>query len=187
MQYLHASGELNNTLIIFTSDNGYILGEHQTTGKFIPYRDSVEVPLVIRWPGNIAEDTVDESYVSHVDVAPTILKAARVNTNGIELDGRNLFDRSRDTFYMEYFRDPEANGGRIGSWASQRTDKYQYTEWYDVDDQNLVTFREHYDMTIDPYQLENLYENDDPTDDPDFTDLSVQLRDARSCTGTNFP
>ena len=187
IEYLEASGELDNTLIIFTSDNGYILGEHQTQGKFTPYRDSVQVPLVISWPGQVAEGVVSGAFVSHVDIAPTILDAAGIDTSTITFDGRNLFDESRDTFFMEYFLDPEANGGRIGDWASLRTETYQYTEWYANDGSGVVTFREYYDMTNDPFQLENLYENGDPADDPDFTNLSAQLLSARVCVGDDCP
>ena len=187
IEYLEASGELDNTLIIFTSDNGYLLGEHQTYGKFTPYRDSVQVPLVISWPGQVAENSVNDSYVSHVDIAPTILDAAGVDTSELILDGRNLFDESRDTFYMEYFLDREANGGRIGDWASLRTETYQYTEWYSTDGSGEVVFREYYDMTNDPYQLENLYENGDVADDPDYTNFSTQLLSARLCVGVGCP
>lgn len=187
IEYLDASGELGNTLIIFTSDNGYMLGEHQSQGKFTPYRDSVQVPMVISWPGQVAENVVNNSYVSHVDIAPTILNAAGIDTTGIVLDGRNIFDESRDTFYMEYFLDPLANGGRIGDWASLRTATYQYTEWYSNDGTGAVTFREYYDMVNDPYQLENLYENVSPADDPDYSGLSLELLDARSCVGAACP
>ena len=187
IQYLEDSGELDNTLIIFTSDNGYIMGEHQTFGKFTPYRDSVQVPLVIRWPGHVAENKVNDTFVSHVDIAPTILEAAGVDTGAITLDGHSIFSESRDTFYMEYFLDAQSNGGRIGDWASLRTDKYQYTEWYDSDGSGDVVFREYYDMVNDPYQLENLYENGDQSDDPDYTKLSAQLLDARQCSGDACP
>jgi|GEM_PF-567034 len=187
IEYLEASGELDNTLIIFTSDNGSILGEHQTEGKFTPYRDSVEVPMIISWPGQIPQNVVNESFVSHVDIAPTILNAAGIDTSGIALDGHDIFAETRDTFFLEYFFDPEANGGRIGDWASLRTDTYQYTEWYGRGNFNEVIFREYYDMTNDPYQLENLYENGNPADDPDFTALSNQLRNGRNCVGTACP
>jgi arylsulfatase A-like enzyme len=185
--YLEASGELDNTMIVFTSDNGYILGEHQTFGKFTPYRDSVEVPLVIRWPGRVPKNVVSESFVSHVDIAPTILHAAGIDTSAIGMDGRNIFDDSRNTFYMEYFLDSEANGGRVGDWASLRTNTYQYTEWYASDGSGDVVFREYYDMVQDPWQLENLYGNSELSDDPDFSALSIQLQNARVCKGIACP
>jgi len=187
IEYLDASGELDNTLIIFTSDNGYLLGEHQTQGKFTPYRDSVQVPFVMSWPGQVPENVISDAYVSHVDIAPTILNAAGIDTTGIVSDGYDIFDEARDTFYMEYFLDPEANGGRIGDWASLRTEVYQYTEWYSNSGTGEVIFREYYDMINDPYQLENLYENGDVADDPDYTDLSAQLLSARECIGTACP
>ena len=187
IDFLEASGELENTLIIFTSDNGFLLGEHQSKEKFTPYRDSVEVPMVIRWPGKVPQNEVSESFVSHVDIAPTILDAAGIDTNRFTMDGYNLFDENRDTFYMEYFLDREANGGRVGDWASLRNAEYQYTEWYDLDGTGDVIFREYYDMVNDPFQLNNLLGNDNPDDDPDVTRLSSQLRNARSCSGASCP
>ena len=180
VEYLELSGELDNTMIVFTSDNGYILGEHQTVGKFVPWRQSVEVPLVVSWPGNTTPGTVSDNFVSHVDISRTILEAARVNTTNIALDGVNLFDNDRDIFYMEYFRDLN-NSGRIDDWASIRTDEFQYSEWY-AEGTNNVIFREYYDMIADPHQLNNLLWNGDRSDNPDVRELAAHLRAQRTCT-----
>lgn len=79
-------------LSIFTSDNGYLLGEHQTKGKFTPWRKSVQVPLVIRWPGKLQENSNNDTYVSHVDISRTVLEVAGVDTSTLSLDGHNIFD-----------------------------------------------------------------------------------------------
>jgi len=183
VRYLEDSGEIDNTMIIFTSDNGYMIGEHQTRGKFAPWRKSVQVPLIISWPGHVAENTTNHSLVSQVDISRTILDVAGVDTSELELDGHNIFDESRTNLFMEYFFDPVSNGGRIETWASIRTPTYQYTEWYNMNDESQVSLREFYDMVNDPYQLNNLYRNDDPNDDPDFTQLSISLANQRTCSG----
>ena len=177
----------DNTLIIFTSDNGYLVGEHNSIGKFTPWRKSVQVPLVIKWPGVLPENTTNETFVSHVDISRTILEAAKVNIDGkgIELDGHNIFEETRAQFYMEYFIDPEANGGRIDSWASIRTPEYQYTEWYDRFEPDQVIFREYYNMKLDRFQRNNLLGNSDPNDDPDVSQLSITLGTQRNCSGSN--
>jgi len=183
VKYLEDSGEIDNTIIIFTSDNGYLLGEHQTKGKFTPWRKSVQVPLIISWPGQIPENVTNTSFVSHIDISRTILEAAGVDTSALALDGHNIFDETRNQFFMEYFIDPRSNGGRIGTWASVRTPDYQYTEWYNSNDESLVSFREYYDMINDPFQLDNLLGNDDPNDDPDYSQLSIDLELLRNCSG----
>jgi N-acetylglucosamine-6-sulfatase len=71
MRHLQATGELANTLVLFTSDNGYLLGEHKATSKFLSYRKAVEVPFLLRWPGRVAAGAVDDRLVTHVDVVPT--------------------------------------------------------------------------------------------------------------------
>jgi arylsulfatase A-like enzyme len=90
MRHLQATGELASTLVIFTSDNGFLQGEHRTTEKFLPYRKAVEVPFLIRWPGRVPAGAVDDRLVTHVDVLPTILAATGVTQTHATLDGRDL-------------------------------------------------------------------------------------------------
>ncbi len=93
---LSEAGVLANTLIVFTSDNGFMQGEHRLTpdrGKGSAYEPSVRVPLVLRGPGIAGGRRVQET-VSNVDLAPTILSAARA-TPGLRLDGRSLLPLAR--------------------------------------------------------------------------------------------
>lgn len=87
---------------------------------------------------------------------------------------------------MAYFLDPVSNGGRIGTWASIRTPGYRYTEWYARNDESQVVFQEYYDMVVDPYQLENLLGNSNPSDDPETVQLSANLADLRSCSDDSY-
>lgn len=93
MSTLRQHKELANTLIIFTSDNGYLLGEHRLMGKNVPYEQALQVPFVMRGPG-IPAGVTRSQVGATVDIAPTIAAAARV-TPGLEVDGRTLLPVAR--------------------------------------------------------------------------------------------
>ncbi len=182
MKHLQAIGELDNTLMVFTSDNGYLWGEHNLTSKFVPYRKAVEVPLLIRWPGHVAAGAVDPRWVAHVDISPTLLAAAGVTSTLTPMDGHDIFSGYvRPQAFTEYFLD-ESNGLGRPTWASIRSSTRQYTEYYDT--AGAVTFREYYDMVNDPYQLVNLLGDGNPANDPSFASLSTQLLAQRQCAGS---
>ena len=187
MRHLQATGELANTLVIFTSDNGYLLGEHKATSKFLPYRKAVEVPFLVRWPGRVPAGAVDDRLVTHVDIAPTILAATGVSQAHATLDGRNILaGTARQRALTEYWNDPN-NNPNIPTWASIRTAAYQYTEYYNSATPATVTFREYYNLQADPYQLVNLLADGVPANDPDTVPLSQTLQAARQCAGTSCP
>lgn len=185
MSHLEATGELDNTMVIFTSDNGYQWGEHKLTSKFVPYRKSIQVPFMIRWPGHVQANAVDARPVTHVDIAPTILAAAGVTQNHVELDGKDILSGYiRTTQLLEYYYDTSNGVSSPMSWKSIRTPEYQYTEYYERDlTSTTVTFREYYDMVNDPYQLVNLFADGDPSNDPYISTLSSRLNQAATCVG----
>ena len=184
LRHLQATGELANTLVVFTSDNGYLLGEHRATSKFLPYRRAVEVPFLVRWPGRVPAGAVDDRLVTHVDVVPTILAATGVTQAHATLDGRDILSGyARPQALTEYWHDPN-NSRSIPGWASIRTTAWQYTEYYDIANPATVTFREYYNLQADPYQLVNLLADANPSNDPDTATLSQRLRTARQCAGT---
>ncbi len=87
--------QLKNTLIVFVSDNGWLQGEHRITGdKFLPYEESLRVPLILRGPGVPAGQTV-QGQVSNVDFAPTLLDAAGASA-GRTMDGVSLLPTARN-------------------------------------------------------------------------------------------
>ncbi|MGI8529656.1 MAG: sulfatase family protein [Geodermatophilaceae bacterium] len=154
---LDASGELDNTYIIFTSDNGYMLGEHRfRSGKNLPYEPSVAVPLLIRGPG-ITPGTVVPQLVGGHDVAPTVLGMTGLSgtQGGFVIDGLNL---------LPMIADPGLNAKRpivleVGPAGTDRAGPYRFhavrtSEWKYVE---RSTGREElYDMVGDPHELENL-------------------------------
>ena len=188
MLALQAAGELDNTLVIFTSDNGYLWSEHGLKSKFRPYPPSVKVPFYLRWPGKVAAGAVDQRFVTHVDVAPTLLAAAQTTQNLSTFDGYDILGaHSRQRAYTEYYYDTGNNNG-IPTWASITTPTYQYVEYYGLSNaMTQVSFREYYDMVNDPYQLVNLYNDGNPTNDPNTATLSAALASAKTCVGTACP
>jgi arylsulfatase A-like enzyme len=180
---LEANGELDNTLAVFTSDNGRFWGEHGLRSKSLPYTESVQVPFMVRWPGRFAPGAIDDRLVGLVDITPTALAAAGVTPTS-PVDGRSLIDpTARTETLLEYAEDP---GFAYPAWASLRGPAWQYLEYY-ADDGTTVDYAEYYDLTADPYQLSNLLADADPANDPDTAALSARLAQARSCAGANCP
>jgi arylsulfatase A-like enzyme len=185
MKKLQANGELDHTLIIFSSDNGYHWGEFGVRGKGLPFTESVKVPFVIRWPGHVVEKATDNRMVGNVDLLPSILDATGTNPPvlGYPLDGHSIFTsyartESLTEFHTGYHDYP--------SWASIRTPDWFYVEYYGSDDRT-ITFREYYDLATDPYQLTNLLKDGNAANDPDVPTLSARLAEYRTCAGTTGP
>lgn len=178
------NGEAANTLAVFTSDNGYLWGEHGIVNiKRYPYTMSVQVPLYLRWPGHVIAGTTDERFAGNIDIAPTALEAAGLVDRLPDLDGRSLLQpSSRQRILLEYW---EGDGTPLSTWASIRSLDYQYIEYYG--EFGTVTYREYYDLVDDPYQLENLLGNEDILDDPEWITLSNDLEQMRNCSGANCP
>ena len=182
---LQELGELDNTLVVFTSDNGYLLGEHRFRTKFLPYRASVQVPLLVRWPGHVPAGETRWDFATHADITPTLLDAAGVTQDLVPLDGHSLLGPARRSMaFMEYWQDP-TNSDDIHNWASIRTRRYQYTEWYAAGGWDTVIFREYYDMRADPHQLVNLLADGNWRNDPDLRPLTSLLAAQRSCVGAS--
>ncbi|MDQ4144861.1 MAG: sulfatase [Actinomycetota bacterium] len=175
-----------NTIAFFISDNGLLWGEHKLYGKSVPYTEAVRVPFYARWPGYIDGRSIDERLVANVDITPTILEAARISSEGSLLDGRSLLDPTweRDRMLLEFFG-PEQTF-TVPPWASLRDHDYQYIEYYD--EEGEVTFKEYYDLEQDPWQLNNLLGDDDPSNDPlNAPLLHDQLSSDRSCADETCP
>ena len=139
---LAARGELANTLFVFTSDNGWLQGEHRIpNGKIHPYEESIRVPLILRGPG-VSTGTTSTVPAGNIDLAATVLAVAQA-TPGITIDGRSLLTVSGRTALLVE-TGPRSNGARW--YAAVRTARFVYIE-------HSTGERELYDLSIDPYQL----------------------------------
>lgn len=157
---LVAQGKLNDTLIIFIGDNGFMWSDHGLGGKSVPYGPAMRVPFYLSWPaGGFGKGKVDKRLVANIDIAPTVLDAAAIKP-AKPMDGRSLLSsHRRDRLLVEYF----SGGAGVPTWASTFSGTDQYTEYYGP--AGKVTFREFYDLKKDPYQLTNLLHGATPTDE----------------------
>jgi arylsulfatase A-like enzyme len=146
---LSETGQLDRTIIIFTSDNGFFTGEHRIPfGKYWPYEEAIRVPLIIRGPG-IPEGAVRNGKVVNVDLAPTILAAAHARPLR-RMDGRSLLPVLHDpTLYWHRDVLLEAGAAAALPYHGLRTTRYLYVEYKTGD-------RELYDLRTDPYELRSL-------------------------------
>jgi arylsulfatase A-like enzyme len=141
---LAARGELDRTLFVFTSDNGWLQGEHRIpNGKIHPYEESIRVPLIVRGPG-VPAGATSTVLAGNIDLAPTVLAAAQA-VPGITVDGRSLLGSTapgRPALLVE--TGPRTTGARW--YAAIRTARFVYIE-------HSTGERELYDLAIDPSQL----------------------------------
>jgi arylsulfatase A-like enzyme len=182
-ELLDEMGEIDSTLAIYTSDNGFMWGEHGLKGKFAPYTASAQIPLFVRWPGRVEPGATDDRLATNVDMVPTILHAAGIRPRPrFGLDGRSLLrDWDRRRVLLEFFESYSKP-----TWASIRTRSYQFVQYYGPDGRS-VTFREYYDLRRDPWQLRNLLGDDRPGNDPDVEALARRLESDRRCAGRACP
>jgi N-acetylglucosamine-6-sulfatase len=174
IEELRRRGEFEHTVVVFTSDNGFLRGEHRfDSGKSKLYEESIRVPLLIRGPG-FPEGVRDERVVANVDLAPTILDLAGVKADH-DLDGRSLVpfesrsdDPERAVLLESYDRgDGRAVGVRTGHYvyARQQTGEIEM-----------------YDLKHDPEQLESVH------DDPRYAEvragLAAELARLKDCAGS---
>jgi arylsulfatase A-like enzyme len=165
---LEASGELDNTVIVFTSDNGYFHGQHRMPGgKGRVYEEDQRVPLLVRGPGFAAGTQATEPVVN-ADLAPTIVGLAGA-TPGRVMDGRSLLDRDPDRPLLF-----QAAYNVVESFTAVRTTSWEWVEYSGGD-------RELYDVVNDPYQLTSRHA--DPALANTRTQLAALLARLRACAG----
>jgi N-acetylglucosamine-6-sulfatase len=158
-------GELDNTLVIFASDNGYLLGEHRTAGKNLGYEPSLRVPLLMRGPSVPAGVRSDET-VGLVDLAPTIAAVGGADP-GLRVDGRNLLPVASgekpgwDTMLVQ--AGPRSKDTSGWFFRGVRTDRYTYLEYRSGE-------VELYDRRRDPSELRNV------AGDPAYARTQAELR-----------
>ena len=166
---LEAAGELDRTLVVFTTDNGFLHGEHRVpSGKTLAYEPSARVPLILRGPG-VPRGLVHQNPVLNVDLAPTIVDAANTRAGRL-LDGRSLLS------LVQY---PTRRWGRdllleTMQYTAIRTPRYLYAE-------HTSGERELYDLVADPHQLASRHA--DPALAAVRAQLAARLARLRACRG----
>lgn len=146
MAKLEETGEMDNTVVMFISDNGHHWGEHRLDQKNTAYEESVKVPFAIRYPPLVPTAYVEDRLVANIDIAPTLYELSETKIPE-SVDGLSLVsllkgtDDWRTRLLMEAWPDR-------GAWTAVHSGEYVYIE-------NDGYISEFYDLKIDPYEMEN--------------------------------
>lgn len=155
LNYLEQAGLLENTIVVYTSDQGFYMGEHGWFNKRFMYQESYRTPLLVRFPGG--KNRIVDQMVQNIDHASTFLELANVSIpediQGISylplLKGENP-DDWRKFLYYHYYEYPAEHSVKRHYGVS--TDRYKLIHFYsDIDEW------EFYDLLKDPYEMDNLY------------------------------
>jgi N-acetylglucosamine-6-sulfatase len=156
IETLEQTRQVDNTVVIFTSDNGYFWGEHRLVEKRPAYEESIRIPLLMRYPRLVKPGTLLDQLVLNVDLAPTLLEIGGLAAPK-RVQGRSLLPlfRSRRpnwrrSFLAEYFLD-QPPFTRIPSWQAVRTERWKYIHYTELEGMD-----EFYDLATDPGEMKNL-------------------------------
>jgi arylsulfatase A-like enzyme len=166
---LNRLGALDETVVIYTSDNGFFLGEHGWYDKRFMDEPSIRVPLLVRYPKEVRAGKVDGHIVLNVDFAPTILDFAGVLIPK-EMQGRSfrplLQGKSpkdwRTAFYYRYYEYPQPH--RVLPHYGVRTERYKLIHYPTTGEWEL------FDLQVDPHEMHNRY------GEPEYAEVAEKLR-----------
>jgi N-acetylglucosamine-6-sulfatase len=175
---LEQESRLDNTLIVFTSDNGFLLGEHRMTGKFMPYEESIRVPWIVRWDaaGFPERGRTNSSLMLNTDFATTFANVA--GTSMRTADGLDFTALAVDPS-MNWRRSILIErGGTISdtiaglTYCGVRSQTYTYVQYWNG-------FEELYDLSVDPDQVTNILSPGNDLNEPESTILDEHRTAAR--------
>jgi len=175
LNYLDSTGLTEDTIVIYTSDQGFYLGEHGWYDKRFMYEESLSMPLIMRYPREIKAGQVSENMVLNLDFAPTFLDFAGVDIPR-EMQGESFRslthgikpDNWRTSMYYHYYEYPHG-WHNVKRHYGIRTKHYKLIHfYYDIDSWEL------YDLEKDPHEINNVY--DDPTYSNIVNDLKTELK-----------
>jgi arylsulfatase A-like enzyme len=185
LDFLDDNGLADNTIVVFTSDNGFFLGEFGFYDKRLMYEPSIRVPMLLRWPGHIRAGQVDVAHmVLNIDVAPTLLDLAGAAVpewmHGRSwkplLEGKDA--RWREDFLYEWFEYPAVHCAR--KHRGVRTTRWKLIHFWEQPDEWAL-----YDLQEDPDELVNLI--DQPGHARRIVELKARLQALRAETGDVDP
>ncbi|MDT7829032.1 sulfatase [Pricia sp. S334] len=170
LDYLDESGLAENTIVVYTSDQGFYLGEHGWFDKRFIYDESFKTPLLVRWPNVITPGTTEDEMVQNLDFAQTFLEAAGISAPD-DMQGESLMpllegnnkEWDRDAVYYHYYEYPSVH--MVKRHYGIVTKDYKLAHfYYDVDEWEL------YDRKKDPNEMNNVYNN------PAYADVVEKLK-----------
>ena len=169
LDYLDESGLAENTIVVYTSDQGFYLGEHGWFDKRFIYDESFKTPLLVRWPNEIKAGTTNDEMVQNLDFAQTFLEAAGIEAPA-DMQGESLVPLlkgdteqfTRDAVYYHYYEYPAVH--MVKAHYGIVTKEFKLVHfYYDVDEWEL------YDRLRDPQEMNNVYS------DPAYADVVKEL------------
>jgi arylsulfatase A-like enzyme len=168
LDYLDASGLAENTVVIYSSDQGFYLGEHGWFDKRWMYEESLHMPFIVKWPGVTSPGAVNTDMVQNLDFAETFLEIAGLPIPD-EMQGRSLVsllkgetpDDWRKSIYYHYFEYPGAH--MVQRHNGVRTDRYKLINYYELGEKEL------FDLAADPKEMKSVY------NDPEYAQIQTQL------------
>lgn len=188
LDYLDESGLAENTIVIYTGDQGFYLGEHGLYDKRFMYEEGLRMPFLMRWPGRIEKGAVSDGMILNVDFAPTILNAAGLKPDP-EMQGRSFLELTlgtipehwRESMYYRYYYSHFETEPHYGI----RTYTHKLICFDQIDQWEL------YDLEKDPMEMNNLYGQPGTEEltavlKEDLYKLQAELGDKKEDVG-NFP
>ena len=155
LRYLDETGLADNTIVIYSSDQGFYLGEHGWYDKRWMYEESLKTPLIVRWPGQVKPGSVNGDMVSNLDIPETLLQMAGVEVPG-DMQGRSLVpllegktvEDWRTSFYYHYY---EKGIHNVAPHEGVRTPTHKLIHFYGTDEWEM------YDLMADPNEIRSVY------------------------------
>lgn len=200
IDYLREAGELDNTVIIYTSDQGYLLGEHDLMDKRWMYEESIRMPFIVHWPQGVKKGQTNDWLIDNTDFAPTLLGLAGVETPSYmqgrsfarALKGERCPDDWRKAAYYRYWMHM-AHSLAVPAHFGIRSERYKLIFFYGLDRTNpdnspTPAAWELYDLENDPGEMENVYGK--PAYAGIAASMKTQLLETRNALGEtdqNFP
>ena len=168
LNYLDEAGLSDNTIVVYTSDQGFYLGEHGWFDKRFMYEESLKTPFLIRYPKEIPAGSEVNELIQNLDYAPTFLDYANVKIPE-DMQGEsfrkivsNETEEWRDAIYYTYYEYPSVH--MVKRHYGIRTDRYKLIHfYYDIDEWEL------FDLKNDPNEMNNIY------DDPKYSEIKEQM------------
>lgn len=156
LEYLDRSGLAGNTIVLYTSDQGFFLGDHGWFDKRFMYEESLRMPLLIRWPGRVKPGTVCDTMVLNLDFAETFLDCAGQAVPA-DMQGRSfrgILEGTppadwRTSMYYRYYEFPAVHS--VQKHYGVRTDRYKLVHYHELGEWEL------FDLRTDPEELKSVY------------------------------
>ncbi|QDV64698.1 sulfatase/phosphatase domain-containing protein [Crateriforma conspicua] len=171
LNYLDDSGLAENTIVIYSSDQGFYLGEHGWYDKRWMFEESLQMPFIIRWPGKVKSGVESKALIQNIDYAPTFLEIAGAGVPD-EIQGRSMVSMLknegkatsdwRDAIYYAYYENAAVHNVPLHDGV--RTDRYKLMYFARTRQWNL------FDLQTDPLELKSVH------DDPQYASILLAMQ-----------